>query len=229
MRSSIQHKTDLTNLYPTIQISPLMALKSSRMAIDSSARLSGPFVQSAALLHLEYGKLLEPKLMACDPFYAVHELFLFSAFSEVQFLNMIATKLQHSPGHDLTSLLYTQEVLDAHTDRLRLNLQTIKSRGGPAWSALYAQVSMQESALAAAQSLQDDYEHLIQRSERLSARCKDKMNILMNKAIVDESNKAIEESREITKLTRLAFIFIPIGFTSSFFGMMLRSELIEAI
>src|SRR5438552_3121441 len=46
-----------------------------------------------------------------------------------------------------------------------------------------------------------------------------KMNLLMNRAMIAESQKAINQAQEVTKLTRLAFIFIPISFTASFFGM----------
>ena len=45
------------------------------------------------------------------------------------------------------------------------------------------------------------------------------MNLLMNRAMIAETNKTILQAKEVTKLTRLAFVYIPLSFTASFFGM----------
>jgi hypothetical protein len=65
--------------------------------------LSGAALQSACFLHINYGYDLDKETAARNCFYALHEIFLFAAFSENQFLNMLETKL-------LDELDYTQLV-----------------------------------------------------------------------------------------------------------------------
>lgn len=52
----------------------------------------------------------------------------------------------------------------------------------------------------------------------LSAECDREIGLLMNNA-VKESQRAISQAEGVAKLTRLAFFFIPLSLTSSFFGM----------
>jgi Mg2+ and Co2+ transporter CorA len=48
------------------------------------------------------------------------------------------------------------------------------------------------------------------------------MDVMMNKSVLTESKKAIDQARVVTKLTRLAFIYIPLSFTTSIFSMNLK-------
>ena len=218
-----------TSFYPTIQVKSRVALKSHRMAEAQVTKSVGRFAQSSSLLHLDYGKTLDHQLMSCDPFYAMQELFLFCAFSEMQFLNMLESKISaHAPSTLLSrqpwnqsNLLYSQQILEFHADRLRENLETIKVRGGPSWPRP-SDTALQRKSESAAKALERDYEHLLERIGILSGRCQARMNVLMNKAMIAESNKAIIQAEEVTKLTRLAFVYIPISFTASFFGMNLE-------
>jgi hypothetical protein len=179
-------------------------------------------------LPLDYGKLLDPALMAADPFYALNDLFRFVAFSEIQFLNMIEVKVAEETGYlsltkqsQLSNLLHSHDVLEAHAKRLRQNIETIKFRGSPDWPRA-TDTALRQKGEAAARSLLRDYEHLLGRAEALSARCQRGMNVMMNKAMITESKRAIYQAHEVTKLTRLAFIYIPLSFTTSLFGMNLR-------
>jgi Mg2+ and Co2+ transporter CorA len=45
------------------------------------------------------------------------------------------------------------------------------------------------------------------------------MTLAMNKATIEESHKAIEQSKRLKKLTLLATFFIPLTFSTSLFGM----------
>jgi CorA-like Mg2+ transporter protein len=217
-----------TSFYPTIQNQPQISLKPHRTVVPQSERPGSRFAQSASLLPLDYGKLLDPALMASDPFYAMNDLFKFVAYSEIQFLNMIEAKVAEETGHlslakqsQLSNLLNSHDVLESHARRLRSNIETIKFRGSPDWPKA-TDTALLRKAEAAAQSLLRDYEHLLSRTESLSARCQRGMNVMMNKAVITESKRAVSQAQEVTKLTRLAFIYIPLSFTASFFGMNLK-------
>ena len=173
--------------------------------------------------------MLDSALMARDPFYALNELFTFCAYSEVQLLNLMESKLSDETGFallaknstQLSNLLYTQDILEAHTRRLRDNIETIKARGHFDWPRA-SKHGMEQKADAAAMSLLKDYQALLFRAEALSARCQRGMNVVLNNAMIAESKRAITQAIEVTKLTRLAFLYIPLSFTTSFFGMNLK-------
>lgn len=196
---------------------------------SGTASSPSPFAQSSASLTCEYGKTLDPKLMAIDQFYALHELFLFCAFSQAQYVNMLESKLATETAfqalsekiEDQSHLLHQQQILQAHANRLRETIATIEQR-----SSLSQPRSTDNSAdntqQQAARTLLTNYQHLLSRVERLSAQCQSQMALLMNQAMIAESNKAIKQAQEVTKLTRLAFVFVPMSFTASICGMNLR-------
>ncbi|KAM5431187.1 putative pseudouridine 5'-phosphatase [Microsporum canis] len=68
-------------------------------------------------------------------------------------------------------------------------------------------------------SLLEDYEQLYDRCIDLSKTCTRGITLAMNKAAIEESHKAIEQSERLKKLTLLATLFIPLSFTSSLLGM----------
>ncbi|KAH3919648.1 hypothetical protein HBI56_029420 [Parastagonospora nodorum] len=70
--------------------------------------------------------------------------------------------------------------------------------------------------------LKDDYRELLSRSVMLIDRCSMGIQTMMNKAMVLESHKAIEQAEDLKKLTLLASFFIPLSFVSSVFGMNFR-------
>jgi hypothetical protein len=49
--------------------------------------------------------------------------------------------------------------------------------------------------------------------------CTQGITLAMNKATIEESRKAIEQSGRLKKLTLLATLFIPLSFSSSLLGM----------
>lgn len=204
----------------------MMSLDHSTFHEAASSSPTNPFAQSSALLTRDYGKNLDPKLIASDSFYALHELYLFCAFSQSQYFNLLESKLdseikaQASSQQvaDVSNLLYRQTVLERHAERLRGNISTIEARSDLYRSRL-SNTSIESTGQQAAKTLLLDYEQLLNRAEVLSKRCQAQVSLLMNRAMIAESNKAIQQAKEVTNLTRLAFIFIPLSFTSSFCGM----------
>ncbi|XMA15526.1 hypothetical protein WAI453_008317 [Rhynchosporium graminicola] len=70
-----------------------------------------------------------------------------------------------------------------------------------------------------AEGLLEDYEQLHLRCIDLSNMCTQGITLAMNKATIEESRKAVEQSERLKRLTLLATLFIPISFSSSLFGM----------
>jgi Mg2+ and Co2+ transporter CorA len=196
------------------------------LSIAHDRRLEKEVEQSASLLHLDYGKTLEKQIMAYDPFYAIHELLMSFAYSEAQFLNVIESKInediakEFSADHNISpaNMIFFQGLLDNHAETLRKNVATIKYCQESGWPKPSDEKLAKKTA-AQAQALLQDYKGLLKRAETLSNTCKTRLQILMSRAGIVESNKAIEQAKVVTKLTRLAFVFIPLSFVSSFFGM----------
>ena len=223
----VHQRTSGIHLFPVIQHHPGMALQSSTKSanIRETEEHLADFSQSFSILETEYGALLDIDGIATNPFYALTELLQLAAYSECQFLNMMESKLSSGTNHlpypqenpPLTNLLYFKEILESHAQRNRDALTCIRKRGGPEWhTPLQAESPIVEAFTS--QILQD-HEYLLVRAELLVARCHQNMDVIMNRAIIAESEKAIQQNKELAKLTRLAFFFIPLSFTASFLGM----------
>jgi Mg2+ and Co2+ transporter CorA len=65
----------------------------------------------------------------------------------------------------------------------------------------------------------EDYDQLFVRCTGLSSMCTQGINLAMNKATIEESRRAIEQSQRVKRLTLLATLFIPLSFSSSLLGM----------
>ncbi|KAJ5406073.1 hypothetical protein N7465_007357 [Penicillium sp. CMV-2018d] len=221
---------------PVIRHQPGLAPRQTpkvRELIANGTKLSCPIpsaglVQNACWLHLDYGLNLDKNLAARNSFYALHEIVMFTACAENQFLNMLETKLlkeldpaflirQTQPT--LSNLLYNQRVLDRHTQRIRDNLATIKAGNSSGWPRTKLEPDQQRIVDQITENLINDYEYLLSRSLVLSEQCSRGMQVVMNNAMVKESRDAIIQAEGVAKLTRLAFIFVPLSFTASFFGM----------
>jgi len=214
--------------YPTIQERSQLALKWKAENQDGNTIGERKFPQSAILFSKDYGKFLDKQLMAVDPFYAINELFRFCTFSDAQFLNIMDASINAETGHDsmslekptLTNLLYYQRMLESHLPRLRQNIILIKQHASSSWPHVSEENKNQHAkAAAAAEALLQDMMHLEQRTKDLLERCKTGMNILMNYVMLAESRQAISQGQRVAKLTMLAFMYVPISFTTSFFGM----------
>lgn len=68
-------------------------------------------------------------------------------------------------------------------------------------------------------ALEADYECLRERTQMTSERYREVILILMNTMTIAESREAIVQAKKVSRLTSLAFIFVPLSFTTSFFGM----------
>lgn len=63
---------------------------------------------------------------------------------------------------------------------------------------------------------------LLNHVESLKDRTERTFGALMSSMAIVESQRAISQAESISRLTELAFLFIPLGFAASFFGMQLQ-------
>lgn len=63
-----------------------------------------------------------------------------------------------------------------------------------------------------------DFDYLLEKAKDLTNKCDREMGTTMSKASIKEAQKAIVQAEQVTKLTKLAFVFRPLCFTCSFFG-----------
>lgn len=223
-----------TVIYPTIQHRSRGFSRANTNLKPDPNFDHGAHFQSAFLLPEQFGSTLDTSTMRANPFYALTELFRFSAFSENQVLNLMEQKIAPDAGYQvlkqesptLSNLLYFQEILEAHIVRIKDTVKVIRGRCSH-WTSSFekgapvgpASISQRTKADAAASMLLEDFEYLLERAETLKRRCDQGMAVIMNNAILAESKRAIHQAKGVAKLTLVAFFYIPFSFTTSFFGM----------
>jgi hypothetical protein len=204
----------------------MMALKSHLMAswtASSSKKSTRQSPQTGSLLHLDYGRSLHTSIMAGDALYALNEIFTFAAPAEMQFLNLVDAKVDKftRPGlrelDSLPNLKYIKGLLFRHVQYLEEVKSCLKNSESRKWPK--ASGVDRAKAVAAAAAVQQDFEHLHHRAQMLHTHCTESIAVLMNSIAITESQEAIAQTKRLGKLTFLAFIFVPLSFTTSFFGM----------
>ncbi|KKP06490.1 hypothetical protein THAR02_01448 [Trichoderma harzianum] len=150
-----------------------MAFRTTTNRVDPDANVSAQIQQSTAILPLQYDSLVALVDLARrapqDPLSMCIPLFAHAAFSEVQFLNLIESRIQiqintivEGVSTDaLGTLQYFSNILTRHAQQLKSNL------------------------------------------------CTSGTTLAMNKATIEESRKAIEQSERVKKLTILATFLFP--------------------
>lgn len=185
--------------------------------------------QNAAWIHRDYGKYLDDRLAACDAAYALSEIFMLAASSELQFLNMMQSTVMaelerandpYSSEQTLANLHSGRRALSRHIERLEENILAVSAGAATKWPRLSSLgPSTFATANEAAKTLLADFQYLLRRAQSLASECDRGVQVLMNSANITESRKAIAQAEGVAKLTRLAFVFVPLSFTASFFGM----------
>lgn len=165
--------------------------------------------------------------MKHDVFYALHDLFLFNAFSENQLLNRIRANL-NAEGHLISQEHHTQKSLRSLkgyktllTDRykcLHSALGYVKIRGSTGWPRATNEQDVAK-ANEAAELLEQYFEQLLQRSKDLITQCDATVEDLRNSVLVAEARKSMDLQQSLARLTVLTFWFLPISLVTGFFGM----------
>ena len=183
--------------------------------------------QTAALLHLDYGQELDPPTMASDPFYALHDIFRFVLYSERHLINMVKDKIENELDYtsliqrehqNLSNVLYNKQILTRHVHHLRQTRDFIKARGKLDWPRPET-AAMQAIADAASEVLLNDVTNIIDLAQSLITACDAGMTVMMNNAQINEAQSTLRQVESSGKLTKLAFFYVPLSFTTSLFGM----------
>lgn len=216
-------------MQPIIKYKPMIALKSHRMSNDSLNH--EPIIvprQSACALHLNYGRSLRPEIMACDRLYALREVFELVAQAELQFLGLCEARLRefqdtsysHHPDC-LPNLMNLKQLLYRHLHQNQEASASLDNMCHPRWHKTLDD-RLRPKVETVAQSLKQDYAQLLGMNEDLYRHCTEAIGVLMNQIVISESKEARIQAARLGKLTFLAFIFVPLSFTTSFFGMNVR-------
>jgi len=168
--------------------------------------------------------------MSSDPFYALHDLFRFAASSENQLLNLMDSCVGNVTSYtalndedpSLENLRYYQNILEAHLEHLSETMEIIRLRGCSRWPRAAEDHAQFARVEASADWLLRDYKHLHKRALAISQRCDRGMGVIMNDMNLAESRRAIAQAGGVKRLTFIAFVYIPLSFTTSFFGMNIR-------
>lgn len=206
---------------PVIQYQSKIAFRSHDTSCNSSVPPSDS-AQSANLLASQYGSLLDHNSMRNDPMYALSELFEFSAASECQFLNMMQHQIEKEffvieaqTDWSLENLRYHKTLLDDHIQSMKGTLHALRRPlipGSPA----------EERISEAVQNVLEDFTHLLEQAQTLAAKCIEGINTIVSTTQLKESREGIKQAEGLRRLTLLAFFFLPLSFTTSFFGMNFR-------
>lgn len=179
--------------------------------------------QSLGQIHHRYGRLLDVEIMQNDAFYALTELFTFFIAAEDQVLKTVestmtkVTDLVDSNESDINAPLQNQQFLEDHILHLKTALEFVKRRGSPTWPKVSASTNQKATAAAAAVSLEQDLEYLLQRAEYLRLRSERTLAMAMNIANIAEAR--VVQGQNLHKFTVVASFYIPLSFVTSFFGM----------
>ncbi|CAH0055137.1 unnamed protein product, partial [Clonostachys solani] len=163
------------------------------------------------------------KGLACqDPLVVVFDLLTTSALSWSRCFDFLHA-LHHNRGHDdvedrVAFLLRDRQVL--HNARAYFSdmLSFLRRREQLTWPHAATQqdrVRVDEMIESAVETLV----HLDQRADDLSRMCAESIAVEMNVISITEARKGLAQASRIELLTVLAFLFIPMSFVSSFFGM----------
>lgn len=229
---------------PVLQHYHKMAFRTTTNRLDPEENSTAEIPQSAAVLPLQYESLLALVDLARrapqDPMSMCIPLFAHSAFSEVQFLNLMESRIQIQMAIILEevedgllgTLQYFSDLLNRHAQQLKdgaraltkLSEYNVRGRNETKPQTPEAETTRDfgisgSNGTYTARGLLEDFEELRVRCNELSDMCSRGITLAMNKAIIDESRKAIEQSQRLKRLTIMATLFIPLTFSTSLFGM----------
>jgi hypothetical protein len=185
--------------------------------------------QNAKHLCHGYHHGLDIELARKSSFYALQPLWELITASEKQFLNMMRDVVKRdiregrAAGDDqddaaLSNLLYNQDILEQHADRLRQNVRSINK-----WEAWPKTDDLHANDLASiceiGTSLREDFEDLLHKAEHHEIKCDQGANRVMKLVSHAETKKQLAQAQRVEQLTKLTFLFAPSLFVASLFGM----------
>ncbi|KAG9191301.1 hypothetical protein G6011_09389 [Alternaria panax] len=195
---------------------------------DDSKAIDGSLFQTASHLPSELHIMLDDHAIAGqDPLYALAPVLLFAAASENQLLSalqrwhdiIVSTKWNRKDSTEhLEQLILHKHLLDDHANRHEDVLRFISSPRLARWAS---NLTPEQSAVAqeSKDAVRADYEFLVSRYRQLSLHYQEAISVLVSATSLAESQKQITLATQVTKLTILATVFLPLSYCTSIFGM----------
>jgi Mg2+ and Co2+ transporter CorA len=190
--------------------------------------------QPFSALPSKYGETLDWSKAHLTPLYALEELLHFQATSMSQYLNLLERVIsKHLPTvehpelvqtkiEDILHFEYAKTVLVRHSAYVRETIDFVK---GP----LHNWNTEKTNDLDFSQpvsTVEGDFRYLLDRIQSLVEFCEAGKSSIMSNTAIAESRQANDEAKLVTQLTkatnRVTFIFLPISFVTSVFGMNFR-------
>lgn len=176
----------------------------------------------------DYARNMDLARATCDPFYALSPFFNFVVSSEMELFDLIAAKIREDLDHaslirhgnpTLSNLLYHQQVLKRHIQGLQAPISFMNGLQERPWVEDVTDEHRRRQCTRTIHSVVTDYRAALAYAEALAHECVQGMSIVAHNASILEAEKAIAEARGVTKLTRLAAVFVPLAFVTAVFSM----------
>jgi hypothetical protein len=184
-------------------------------------------VQAASHFPTEFHLILDHAIAALDPHYALSPIFRFAAHENNAFLagvtrryEMISSTVWDPALSDenVHRLILHKHLLDDNAARHEQVLRFLRSPNLAKWAE---RLSPAQRVIAdtAKRDVEADYEYLLQRCKEYSEHHHVAIGILVNSTALRRNEKQIVLAKQVTKLTVLATVFLPLSFCTSIFGM----------
>lgn len=182
------------------------------------------------------GHTLDWTKAAQGPLSVIEELFSFHTASELQYLNMLENIISEDireaeskqEGTDISSILhfdYSRSILirhKAHIETIVVSLDT----GLKTWKQAGSRDQTQHQDEDMLLTLKADLNYLSNRMQNAISLCEAGRSTTLSNIAIEETKRSSREAVLVTGLTkatnRLTFIFLPISFVTSAFGMNFR-------
>jgi hypothetical protein len=177
------------------------------------------------LKNLKIRDAVDSQLLREDPFFLLSASLATACMSWSTLLNFLEEDIKRckeaEPGRldlALEQLRFNSAIISRVEGFLLDNSRIISAGGCPSWPRA-KESSVRERKETVQKALEEDYTFLSIRCARLAKECEIGSGILVSSVRLLESRKGIDQARQVHSLTRLAFLFIPMGFVASLFSM----------
>jgi hypothetical protein len=188
--------------------------------------------QPISVLPARYGETLDWNQLSEDPILILQELFNFQSAAAIQYLNMLRKTISQLTARtqpiddgrvnmeDILHFEYAKTILVRWSANFRGLTQALDA--GPLRNDT-ASPESREKRTRMLQSLKRDLEFLQNEANTITELCDGGKSAILSNFSISEARRTTEEARLVTELTkattRLTFIFLPISFVTSVFGM----------
>lgn len=182
--------------------------------------------------HVRVASDEELALLRKSPFAVLANVLARAASAWAQILNFVDSDIDKCKTPAPSPVSSVADALGLALEQLRFNLDflahaqqslndnvcLIESRGCQTWPGHqeYGTGTLGEKLVS---SLLMDHKYLIGRCSELSRRCETVSQVLADTMKMIEARESLDQTKRLNNLTVLAFVFVPLGFVSTFFGM----------